>query len=90
MNWSGDDVDFYEYDEHEGEELEFGFSRIVHETDKAVLVILEDTDEEVWFPLSVCDFELNNKCGIAPDLKMDTSGTIRVPRWLARKKELSD
>ena len=49
--------------------------RILQRTEKAVLFYVEDLDEELWFPLSICD--------LAED-----DSSILVPRWLARNKGL--
>lgn len=58
----------------DGELIEFD-GYVVHETDAAVLFHVDDVDEDIWFPRSVCELDIS-----------ETS--IRVPHWLARNKSL--
>lgn len=51
---------------------------VEHETDKALLLILEDTNKQQWFPLSV----INDR----EDSGMST--TIKVQYWFADKEGL--
>lgn len=50
------------------------------ESDKAVLVVVEDTGEEVWFPLSQVDSMHFDGKG---------HGKIVVTAWIARQKGLA-
>jgi hypothetical protein len=67
------------------EPLEFRFTQIVTETDKAWLVELEDTGDNEWFPKSQCEIELDDENSF-----LHGAGTIYVPYWLAVEKELAD
>lgn len=53
---------------------------VTHRTDKAVRVILDDSDpfaiESRWLPLSLCELD-EEECG------------VWVPRWLAEKEDLN-
>lgn len=52
----------------------------VRETDNAVLVIDEDTGEEIWFPLSQVNSMHFDRNGV---------GTIVVSDWIAAQKGLT-
>lgn len=53
--------------------------KFISETDSAVLVLLDDTAEEEWFPLSQVEEMHKNKAGV---------GSIVISEWLARKRGL--
>jgi hypothetical protein len=60
--------------------IHLDFERIVRETDKALLVRLED-GEEVWLPLSQISEPDSYREG-------DENGTISVTEWIAEQKGL--
>lgn len=56
------------------------FGKILRVTDRALLVRLEDGEED-WFPLSQIADSGDYKAG-------DTKGTISITEWLAKEKGL--
>lgn len=49
----------------------------VHESDEAVLVVVDSTDERVWFPLSQVEAMHRDK---------NDHGSIVVTDWIAKQK----
>lgn len=62
------------------EEEEFEVTEVKVATDKALLVVL-DTGDEVWMPLS----QLLEGSEVE---EVGDTGKIVIPRWLAEEKEL--
>lgn len=52
----------------------------LRETDNAVLIVDDDTDEEIWFPLSQVE---------SMHFDRDGNGSIVVSDWIARQKGLT-
>ena len=48
---------------------------VVTRTDLAVLFLVEEVDEEIWFPLSICELS-------------DDESSILAPAWFCEKKGL--
>jgi hypothetical protein len=63
-------------DTSRNEILHFAYDTVEHETDKAWLVKLADS-EKAWFPKSQC-------------ILNEGDSIIEVPRWLAEEKEIED
>lgn len=59
-------------------------TRLIHQTDKAVLVYLEDIGEEQWVPLS----QVYNLSEFEEGMTRDGSAELEVSRWWAEQKEL--
>ncbi len=64
-----------------GAYIHLDFTAITAESDKALLVLLEDAEEAIWLPKS--------QIADADDYsKGDENGTISITRWLAEQKKL--
>ena len=74
--------------------LEFEFSELIAETDKAWLIYFSDELDQAWMPKSQCSIHMNsreyyNSNKILKNIK-DRSGSIDIPRWLAQRNGLID
>lgn len=67
------------YRKDDYEDWEVDFDVVVRSTDKAFLVVIEN--EEIWLPKSQVDLSFNDDA---------QSGSVVMPMWLARSKELTD
>ena len=72
------------YDDDDREESVMFWGTFIRATPKAMLIRLDDTDEEVWFPLS------QMRDGYDPDTwDHGEEIDITIPRWLAEEKGLA-
>lgn len=65
----------------DNETVEFSNVKVIHETEKAILVKIENVEENVWIPKT----QINEYSEV---FEMGTEGKLIVTEWIAKQKGL--